>query len=50
MADRFPGQAEGDLTYFVNQKNGDRMIKQLSQNIVIFQCLAHHGILLNQAQ
>ena len=50
MADRFPGQAEGDLTYFVDQKNGDRVIKQLSQNIVIFQCLAHHGILLNQAQ
>ena len=44
MADRFPEQAESDLTYLVDQKNGDRMIKQLlnslSQNIVICQCLA----------
>ena len=29
MADRFPEQAESDLTYLVDQKNGDRMIKQL---------------------
>ena len=36
--------AESYLTYLVDQKNGDRMIKQLlnwlSQNIVIRQCLA----------
>ena len=28
MVDQFPGQAESDLTYLVDQKNGDRMIKQ----------------------
>ena len=44
MMDRFPEQAESDLTYLVDQQNGDRMIKQLlnslSQNIMICQCLA----------
>ena len=34
MADLFPEQAESDLTYLVDQKNGDRMIKQLL-NLVI---------------
>ena len=29
MADRFPEQVECDLTYLIDQKNGDRMIKQL---------------------
>ena len=33
MAKRFPEQAESDLTYLVDQKNGD-------QNIMICQCLA----------
>ena len=28
MVDPFPVQAESDLTYWVDQKNGDRMIKQ----------------------
>ena len=28
MADRFPEQVESDLTYLVDQKKGDRMIKQ----------------------
>ena len=30
MVDRFPKQAESDFTYLVDQKNGDGMIKQLS--------------------
>ena len=38
---RYPEQVESDLTYLVDQKNGDRMIKQLlrddEQNIVICQ-------------
>ena len=29
MEDRFPEQAESDLTCLVDEKNGDRMIKQL---------------------
>jgi len=29
MADRLPEQAESDLTYLVDQGNGDRIIKQL---------------------
>ena len=29
MADQFPEQAEGDLTYLVDQKNGNPMIRQL---------------------
>ena len=32
---RFPEQAESDLTYWVDQKNGDRMTKQQSLNSVI---------------
>ena len=35
MADRFPEQAEGDLTYLIDQKNSDRIIKQLFLNSVI---------------
>ena len=35
MADWFPGQAESDLTYLVDQKNGDRMLKQLLLDSVI---------------
>ena len=34
MADRFPEQAESALTYLVNQKNGDRMIKQLLNSVI----------------
>ena len=34
MADRFPEQAESDLTYLVNQKNGDRTIKQLLNSVI----------------
>ena len=34
MADRFPEQAESDLTYFVDQKNDDRMIKQLLNSVI----------------
>ena len=33
MADRFPEQAESDLTHLVDQKNGDRMIKQLLSEV-----------------
>ena len=34
MEDRFPEQAESDLTCLVEEKNGDQMIKQLL-NLVI---------------
>ena len=34
MEDRFPEQAESDLTCLVDEKNSDRMIKQLL-NLVI---------------
>ena len=34
IEDRFPEQAESDLTCLVDEKNGDRMIKQLL-NLVI---------------
>ena len=34
MADWFPKQAESDLTYLIDQKSGDQMIKQLL-NLVI---------------
>ena len=34
MAYRFPEQAESDLTYLVDQKNGDRMIKQLLNSVI----------------
>ena len=34
MADRFPEQAESDLTHFVDQKNDDRMIKQLLNSVI----------------
>ena len=34
MADRFPEQAESDLTYLADQKNGDRMIKQLLHSVI----------------
>ena len=34
MADRLPKQAESDLTYLVDQKNGDRMIKQLLSEVI----------------
>ena len=45
MADRFPEQAESDLKYLFDQKNGDRMIKRQLLNSVIAkyricQCLA----------
>ena len=35
MVDRFPEQAKSDLTYLIDQKKGDRMIKQLLLNSVI---------------
>ena len=34
MADWFPKQAESDLTYLVEQKNGDRMMKQLLNSVI----------------
>ena len=34
MSDRFPEQAESDLTYLVDQKNGDLMIKQLLNSVI----------------
>ena len=34
MADRLPEQAESDLTYLVDQKNGDRMMKQLLSEVI----------------
>ena len=34
MADRFPEQAESDLIYLVDQKNGDRMVKQLLNSVI----------------
>ena len=47
MADRFPEQAESDLTYLFDQRNVDQIIKHcywtwLSQNVMICQCLADH--------
>ena len=35
MEDRFPEQAEIDLTYLVDQKDGDRMIKQLLNSVIV---------------
>ena len=35
FADRFPEQAESDLTYFVDQKNGDQMIKRLLNSVLM---------------
>ena len=34
MADRFPQQTESDLTYLVDQKNGDRLIRQLLNSVI----------------
>jgi len=34
MADRFPEQAESDLTYLVNQKTGNLIIKQLLNSVI----------------
>ena len=34
IAGRFPEHAESDLTYLVDQKNGDRMIKQLLNSVI----------------
>ena len=34
MEDRFPEQAETDLTCLVDEKNGDRMIKQLLNSVL----------------
>ena len=39
MEDRFAEQAESDLTCLVDEKNGDRMIKQLL-NLVIAKYLS----------
>ena len=38
MADRLPEQAESDLTYLADQKNGDRMIKQLLNSVIAKYC------------
>ena len=38
MGYRFPEQAESDLTYLVDQKNGDRMIKQLLNSVIAKYC------------
>ena len=40
MADRFPEQAESDLTHVVDQKNGDGMIKQLLNSVIA----KHHDL------
>ena len=62
MVDRFPEQAESDLIYLVDQKNGHRMIKQLLNSVIakyrdlpvsqklICSSLTNHNILLNLAQ
>jgi len=34
MAHRFPDQAESDLTYLIDQKKGDGMIKQLLKSVI----------------
>ena len=50
MEDRFPEQAESDLTCLVDEKNGDRMIKQLL-NLVIAKYgdlpLPHRSVICN---
>ena len=38
MEDRFPEQTESDLTYLVDQKNGDRMLKQLLNSVIAKYC------------
>ena len=34
MVDQFLERAESDLTYLVDQKNGDQMIKQLLNSVI----------------
>ena len=34
MAHRFPEQAESYLTYLIDQKKADRMIKQLLKSVI----------------
>jgi len=34
MVDRFPKQAESDLKHLVDQKNSDRMIKQVLNSTI----------------
>jgi len=34
MENRFPEKAESDLTYLVDQKNGDGIIKQLLTSVI----------------
>ena len=34
MEDRFPEQAESGFTYLGDQKNGDRIIKQLLNSVI----------------
>ena len=34
MADQFPERVESDLTYLVDQKNGDQVIKQLLNSVI----------------
>ena len=38
MADRFPDLSESDLTTLVDQKDSDRMIKQLLNSVVAEYC------------
>ena len=49
MEDRFAEQAESDLTCLVDEKNGDRMIKQLLLNLVIakYLLLSRRSVICN---
>ena len=38
MGDQFPEQAQSDLKYLVDQKNGDWMIKQLLNSVIAKYC------------
>ena len=38
MADRFPELSASDSTFFVDQKNKDRMIKQLLNSVIAKYC------------
>ena len=44
IAVRFPEQAESDLTYLVEKKNGDRMVKQLLNSVIT----KYHDLLVSR--
>ena len=44
MVNRFPKLSEGDLTALVDQKNSDRMIKQLLNSVIV----RHHDLSLSR--